>query len=118
MEVSSLHIPVLYGELIESLHFFAPGKNIIVDGTLGLGGHASGVIQKLTKGDVFIGLDCDTENLARATERLLEVLKEVPQDKQPTVYCIHSNFRDIAEVLTNIGSYTSINGLNGLNGLT
>lgn len=34
------HTPVLYGELIQSLRFFEPGKNIIVDCTLGLGGHA------------------------------------------------------------------------------
>lgn len=46
-EVQEKHIPVLYGELIESLHFFETGHNIIVDATLGLGGHASGVIQKL-----------------------------------------------------------------------
>ena len=43
------HIPVLYGELVESLHFFETGKNIIVDATLGLGGHASAIIQKLSK---------------------------------------------------------------------
>ena len=46
-EVQEKHIPVLYGELIESLHFFETGKNIIGDATLGLGGHASGVLQKL-----------------------------------------------------------------------
>jgi len=45
--VQEKHIPVLYGELIESLHFFETGKNIIIDATLGLGGHASGVIEKL-----------------------------------------------------------------------
>lgn len=33
----TLHTPVLYGELIESLHFFDHGKNIILDATLGLG---------------------------------------------------------------------------------
>lgn len=48
-EFQEKHTPVLYGELIESLHFFEHGKNIIVDCTLGLGGHASGVIEKLGK---------------------------------------------------------------------
>lgn len=43
------HIPVLYEELIESLRFFEPGKNTIVDCTLGLAGHASGVVRKLGK---------------------------------------------------------------------
>lgn len=48
-EVQEKHIPVLYGELIESLHFFEPGKNIVVDATLGLGGHACGVTEKLSQ---------------------------------------------------------------------
>ncbi len=48
-EFQEKHTTVLYGELIESLHFFEHGKNIIVDCTLGLGGHASGVIEKLGK---------------------------------------------------------------------
>ena len=45
--VQEKHIPVLYGELIESLHFFETGKNIIVDATLGLGGRGSVVLKKL-----------------------------------------------------------------------
>ena len=110
------HIPVLYGELIESLHFFWPSKNIIVDATLGLGGHSSGVIEKLSAGDIFIGLDCDTTNLASATARLTEILTK-RKDDQPTVYCIHSNFRYLDEVLQNIVNYQPINCWNKLNEL-
>lgn len=43
------HIPVLYGELLDALHFFRTGENIVVDATLGLGGHATGFIEKLGK---------------------------------------------------------------------
>ena len=109
------HIPVLYEELIESLRFFETGKNIIIDATLGLGGHASWVIQKLGKWDVFIGLDCDEVNLHDATQRLLTVLWEKPINEQPTVYCILSNFRDIENVIHNISSYEPINKWNKWN---
>ncbi len=107
MPETEKHIPVLYGELIESLHFFDIWNNVIVDCTLWLGGHASGVIEKLWKWDIFIGLDCDEENLKSATARLLETLSK--QNEQPTVYCIHSNFSELDEVLENIGSYSPIN---------
>lgn len=49
MPETKKHIPVLYEELIESLRFFEAGKNRIVDCTLGLAGHASGVVRKLRK---------------------------------------------------------------------
>lgn len=116
-EAQEKHIPVLYGELIESLHFFETSKNVIVDCTLGLGGHASWVLQKLGKWDVFIGLDCDTDNLASATRRLLEALKGLKKESQPTVYCIHSNFSELGEVMTNIWNYTPVNKNNKNNEL-
>lgn len=49
MSVQERHIPVLYEELIRSLRFFELGKNSIIDCTLGLAGHASGIIRKLGK---------------------------------------------------------------------
>jgi len=116
-ETSEKHIPVLYGELIESLHFFEKWKNIIVDCTLGLAGHASWVIEKLGKWDIFIGLDCDETNLATAQKRLSKELLEKNWNNQPIVYCIHSNFWELDTVLENIWSYSPINGLKKLNKL-
>jgi len=49
MSDQKTHTPVLYEELIESLRFFETGKNIVIDCTLGLAGHASGVVRKLGK---------------------------------------------------------------------
>lgn len=111
------HIPVLYEELIESLRFFEFGKNSIIDCTLGLAGHASGVVRKLGKWDIFIWLDCDEINLQNAIQTLRKVLAEKSEDKQPTVYCILSNFRDIQTVVQNLSNYQSINKLNKLNKL-
>lgn len=115
MSDTEKHIPVLYGELIESLHFFDKWNNVIVDCTLWLWGHASGVIEKLETWDIFIGLDCDESNLTQARERLLETLWK--KEGQPTVYCIHSNFSELDEVLENIENHTPINELNKINKL-
>jgi 16S rRNA (cytosine1402-N4)-methyltransferase len=115
MSAPEKHIPVLYGELIESLHFFDKWQNVIIDATLWLWGHASGVIEKLGTWDIFIGLDCDEDNLKSSTARLLTVLST--QKEQPTVYCIHSNFSELDEVLSNIWNYEPINKWNKLNKL-
>lgn len=93
------HIPVLYGELIESLHFFEKWHNIIVDGTLWLWGHASGVIAKLGRWDIFIGLDCDETNLASARER---IQKNISKENSPTLHFIHSNFSELDTVLNSL----------------
>lgn len=93
------HIPVLYGELIESLHFFEKWQNVIVDGTLGLWGHASGVIAKLGTWDIFIGLDCDETNLASARER---IQKNISKENSPTLHFIHSNFSELDTVLNGL----------------
>lgn len=98
-EVQEKHIPVLYGELIESLHFFETGHNIIVDATLGLGGHASGVIQKLGPWDIFVGLDCDESNLVSAKERIQKTLSEIPENKRPILYFVHTNFSALDNTL-------------------
>lgn len=115
--VQEKHIPVLYGELIQSLHFFETGKNVIIDCTLWLWGHASGVIQKLGKWDIFIGLDCDAQNLVSAKQKILWTLESVEKENQPTVYCIHSNFSELDEIIKNIWNYKSINELYELDGL-
>jgi len=111
MPEQKTHIPVLYEELIESLRFFETGKNTIIDCTLGLAGHASEVVRKLGKWDVFIGLDCDEDNLHHAITRLQDVLNQKTASDLPTVYCILSNFRDIHHVVRNISEYHTINQL-------
>lgn len=104
---SEKHIPVLYGELIESLHFFDKWQNIIVDATLWLWWHASGVVKKLGKWDIFIGLDCDENNLTSARER---IEKNISQKDGPTLHFIHNNFSQLEEVLNslNLGNITAL----------
>jgi 16S rRNA (cytosine1402-N4)-methyltransferase len=45
-------------------------EGIYVDGTLGGGGHASGICERLNQKGIFIGIDRDKDAICAATERL------------------------------------------------
>ena len=62
------HEPVLFNEVLEYL-IPSRGDGIIVDATLGLGGHAEGVLDR-HPGVRLIGIDRDPEALERARQRL------------------------------------------------
>ncbi|MDD5546707.1 MAG: 16S rRNA (cytosine(1402)-N(4))-methyltransferase RsmH [Candidatus Omnitrophica bacterium] len=63
-----MHKPVLLKEVVEALAP-APGKTI-VDCTLGLGGHAEAILEKILPGGRLVGIDRDGEALEIAKERL------------------------------------------------
>lgn len=62
------HVPVLYDECLEGLKIKADG--IYVDGTVGGGGHAFGIGQKLNEKGTLIGIDRDDDALTAAASRL------------------------------------------------
>jgi len=101
---ANIHTSVLLEELVSAIHIHPDKKNIIVDCTLGLAGHASKVIQKMNPGDIFVGFDADERNLILARERL-EALQT-----QTQIVLIHSNFESLSEKLSehNINSITGI----------
>ncbi len=62
------HNPVLYHEIIHSLQPCNPGR--YVDGTLGAGGHARGILEACAPDGQLLGLDLDPQALALARETL------------------------------------------------
>ena len=62
------HIPVLYHEVIRALKPRQAG--FYVDGTLGAGGHAYGILEASSPDGRLLGLDVDPAALALARERL------------------------------------------------
>lgn len=62
------HVPVLAAEVIQGLNL-APGK-VVIDGTLGLGGHAALILEATAPHGQLIGIDRDARNLELARERL------------------------------------------------
>jgi len=83
------HIPVLLNETLELLNP-EPGK-VIVDGTLGGGGHAQEILKRIAPDGFLIGIDRDPNALKAAEERLKKI------DGRFTV--VHSNFVHIKDVL-------------------
>ncbi len=63
------HRPVLVSELFECLEL-QPGQ-IVVDGTLGSGGHAEEVLKRIGPGGLLLGLDQDPEAVERCGARFL-----------------------------------------------
>ena len=62
------HQPVLYHEIIHALQ---PGRGtLFIDGTLGAGGHAAGLLQASSPDGRLLGLDVDPQALSLARERL------------------------------------------------
>lgn len=91
------HIPVL-PELILTLMPPQPGQ-IMLDCTLGRGGHAALLIPRLAPGGVYIGLDVDPENLAFAQEKLEPLAK----DAEVKLQLHQANFASAPQVLEKLG---------------
>ena len=87
------HYSVLLNETIEQLDIKENG--IYVDGTLGGGGHANAVLQRLGDGGRLIGIDQDAAAIEAAKERLGEF-----GDK---VTIIRSNYCNMVKELKRIG---------------
>ena len=64
----SAHIPVLYKEIIHALQPQSGGR--YVDGTLGAGGHARGILEACSPDGHLLGLDVDPQALALSRETL------------------------------------------------
>ncbi len=64
----ALHQPVLYKEIIHALQPKNPGR--YVDGTVGAGGHARGILEACAPDGRLLGMDVDPQALAAARETL------------------------------------------------
>lgn len=93
------HVPVMVGRCVELLApaLDRPGT-VVVDGTLGLGGHAEAVLRSCPEASV-VGIDRDGEALDLASERL----KPFRDRFRPH----HAEFDDIEGALTLVGVSTA-----------
>ena len=57
------HMPVMQKEALDLLRC-RPG-GIYVDATVGLGGHAQGILERIRPGGLLIGIDRDKESLEK-----------------------------------------------------
>ncbi len=94
------HIPVLREEVLHYLN--AGDKHLIVDGTIGDGGHAEAILQNSGPQCRVLGIDRDAEALARARTRLAPFGERI--------ILVHGNYSEIQSIL----AQRNIQGIDGL----
>jgi len=94
------HKPVLYHEIIHALQPKNNGQ--YVDGTLGAGGHARGILEACAPDGRLLGLDVDPQALALARENL------APYGER--VRLIQASYDSLAEILREIG-WENVDGI-------
>lgn len=87
------HISVLSNEILDNLS--QNKKKVIVDGTLGSGGHSRLLAKALKKDDVLICIDRDQHVISRFAE-------DLPKTKG-VIHLVHGNFVTLPEVLETLG---------------
>ncbi|MGH2403252.1 MAG: 16S rRNA (cytosine(1402)-N(4))-methyltransferase RsmH [bacterium] len=87
------HTPVL---LEETLEWLDPRRGgVYVDATLGAGGHAESILERIVPGGRLIGIDRDDDAIALASRRLARFGE--------AVVIVRENFAAIKEVLSSVG---------------
>jgi 16S rRNA (cytosine1402-N4)-methyltransferase len=86
-----VHVPVLLGPVLDFLDLH-PGL-VVVDGTVGAGGHAQHILERIQPGGRLIGMDRDPMMLAHARKVLT----------QPDVCLVHANYADLGQALAGRG---------------
>lgn len=94
------HTPVLVQETLDLL--LTTSNGIIVDGTLGGGGHAREILSRLGPQGRLIGIDQDEDAIAQASQALAAF--------GPRATILRGNFSDCAVLVRNAG-VTAVDGL-------
>jgi 16S rRNA (cytosine1402-N4)-methyltransferase len=85
------HVPVLFSDVLEQLHLQA--NNLVIDATLGAGGHARGLLEAIGPNGRLLGFEADPRTLATTVAELSE----------PRLVGVNNNFRDLATVAAEHG---------------
>ena len=90
------HVPIMVGECLDALAL-RPGMTG-VDCTLGYGGHARKILERITPGGFLLGIDQDPVELPKTEARLREA-----GHGPDTFAAVRSNYAGIAKALASIG---------------
>ena len=94
------HLPVLYQTIIHALQPRSPGR--YVDGTVGAGGHARGILEACAPEGRLLGLDLDPQALALARETLAPY--------EPRFHLVQASYTSLPDVLAQIG-WQAVDGI-------
>ncbi len=87
------HQPVLYQQILDYLKPASPGK--YVDGTLGAGGHASGILLACAPQGRLLGLDVDS--------RAIEIARRRTAEFGDRIVIRHASYSELAQQLAELG---------------
>lgn len=91
-QTSTTHVSVLLHEVVDGLTI--QPSDVVIDGTLGGGGHTRAIADRLSDAGVLIGFDADHAAIVRAQKRLEGVA--------PRVALINQNVRHVKEELAKL----------------
>lgn len=94
-----MHVPVLLHEVIAQLDPH-PG-DLVVDGTLGLGGHAKEILPRLSPGGTLLGLDLDPTRIGDVERGLNDEISS--RNLDVTVTTRHASYGTLPAILADIG---------------
>jgi len=94
------HKPVLYKEIIHALQPISTGR--YVDGTVGAGGHARGILEACAPDGCLLGLDVDRQALALARENL------APYGQR--AHLAQASYNSILDVIRGLG-WNAVDGI-------
>lgn len=86
------HITVLQHEAVEALALTS--ASVVVDATLGAGGHARLILEALGPAGMYIGIDADAEAVAVASKELQGSARQ---------HLVHANFSALDSILADAG---------------
>ena len=84
-----MHKPVMVREVLEYLN--PPVGGVVVDATVGAGGHARALAERIGREGLLIALDRDAQMLALAQQNLADIAC--------TAHYLHADYRSLPEVL-------------------
>ncbi|HLP22933.1 MAG TPA: 16S rRNA (cytosine(1402)-N(4))-methyltransferase RsmH [Microbacteriaceae bacterium] len=93
-QLDHLHTPVLLERCLDLLAPALDGEAVVIDATLGMGGHTLALLQRFPNARV-VGFDRDTQALEIASQRLAPVIDRVS--------FVHATFDHIDEALDDLG---------------
>ncbi len=96
------HVSVMLDEVLRFLEPRAGG--LYIDGTLGGGGHTAAILERSAPDGRVLGIDADSQALARVGERLAEFVGN------GRLVLAHGNFADLARIARQAG-FSSVQGV-------
>ncbi|QQS15926.1 MAG: 16S rRNA (cytosine(1402)-N(4))-methyltransferase RsmH [Candidatus Moraniibacteriota bacterium] len=97
----TVHVPVMSREVLEGLNVQA--GDTVVDATLGGGGHALLVLEKILPGGILFACDQDREAVLRFRDRLDQDSRYSTAVCDGSVRLVHTRFSDIGEAIRKQG---------------